>query len=176
MQAQGIEWVEHYRHAAGAALKDVLEGRLAAGIDRHLEDMAAHAVPTGATAATGVAPGLNPAVGEIELGVPRTRTYSALDVVRADARRAAERRVLGRGAYLVASGVGGARDDNRRSDPGQHDESHVRHSVGAFHEDVRGGAEQANDRQASPFDSRPILSRRSRSALSLMKPSASRWS
>ncbi len=83
MQAQGIEWDEHYRHAAGAALKDVLEGRLAAGIDRHLEDMAAHAVPTGATAATGVAPGLNPGVGEIELGVPRTRTYSALEVVRA---------------------------------------------------------------------------------------------
>ena len=37
MQAQGIEWGEDYRPAAAAALKDVLEGRMAAGIDRHLE-------------------------------------------------------------------------------------------------------------------------------------------
>ena len=29
MQAQGVEWGEDYRHAAGAALKEVLEGRMA---------------------------------------------------------------------------------------------------------------------------------------------------
>ena len=31
MQAQGFEWGEDYRGAAGAALKDVLERRMAAG-------------------------------------------------------------------------------------------------------------------------------------------------
>ena len=40
MQAQGIEWGEDYRQAGRAALKDVLEGRMAAGIDRHLVEMA----------------------------------------------------------------------------------------------------------------------------------------
>ena len=39
MQAQGIEWGEDYRFAAGAALKAVLEGRMAAAIDRHLAEM-----------------------------------------------------------------------------------------------------------------------------------------
>ena len=38
MQAQGIEWGEDYRHAGAEALKDVLGGRMAAGIDRHLEE------------------------------------------------------------------------------------------------------------------------------------------
>jgi hypothetical protein len=37
MQAQGIEWGEDYRRAAGAALKEVLEDRMAGGVDRHLE-------------------------------------------------------------------------------------------------------------------------------------------
>ena len=36
MQAQGTEWGEDCRHAAGAALKDALEDRMASGIDRHL--------------------------------------------------------------------------------------------------------------------------------------------
>ena len=50
MQAQGIEWSEDYRRAAGAALKDVLEGRIASGIDRHLADMAERGAPTAALA------------------------------------------------------------------------------------------------------------------------------
>ncbi len=45
MQAQGIEWGEDYRRAGGVALKDVLEGRMASGIGRHLADMAARARP-----------------------------------------------------------------------------------------------------------------------------------
>ena len=36
MQAEGIEWGEDYRRAAGAALKDILEERMASGIDCHL--------------------------------------------------------------------------------------------------------------------------------------------
>ncbi len=86
MQAQDIEWGEDYRHAAAAALKDVLEGRMAAGIDRHLEDMAAHEVADRRNGS--YRRRLMTELGEIELGVPRTRTYSALEVVRAYARRA----------------------------------------------------------------------------------------
>ena len=37
MQAQGIEWGEDYRPAVAEALKEILEVRMAAGIDRHLE-------------------------------------------------------------------------------------------------------------------------------------------
>ena len=44
IQAQGVEWGEDYCHAAGAALKDSLEGRMAAGIKRHLAEMAESAV------------------------------------------------------------------------------------------------------------------------------------
>ena len=36
MQAQWVEWGEDCRFAAGAVLKDVLESRMAAGVDRHL--------------------------------------------------------------------------------------------------------------------------------------------
>lgn len=40
IQAQGIECGEDYRSAASAALKDVLEGCMAAWIDRHLAELA----------------------------------------------------------------------------------------------------------------------------------------
>ncbi len=87
MQAQGIEWGEDYRQAGGAALKAVIEGRMAAGIDRHLAAMAARGA---ADRRNGVyRRWLMTELGEIELRVPRTRTYSALAVVRAYARRAA---------------------------------------------------------------------------------------
>ena len=87
MQVQGIEWGEDYRHAARAALKDVLQGRMAAGIDTHLAEMAARG---GADRRNGsYSRWLMTELGEIELAVPRTRTFSALKVVRAYARRAA---------------------------------------------------------------------------------------
>ena len=38
---QGIEWGADYRGAAAGALKEVLEARMAAGIERHLAEMAA---------------------------------------------------------------------------------------------------------------------------------------
>ncbi len=41
MQAQGIEWSEDYRQAGRQALKEILEGRMAAGVDHHLAGMAA---------------------------------------------------------------------------------------------------------------------------------------
>ena len=86
MQAQGVEWGEDYRQAAGAALKDVLEGRMAGGIDRHLEEMAVREVADRRNGS--YRRWLMTELGEIELCVPRTRTYSALAVVRAYARRA----------------------------------------------------------------------------------------
>jgi putative transposase len=86
MQAQDVEWGEDYRHAAAAALKDVLEGRMAAGVDRHLDEIAEHEVADRRNGS--YRRWLMTELGEIELSVPRTRTYSALEVVRAYARRA----------------------------------------------------------------------------------------
>ncbi len=87
MQAQGIEWGEGYRHAAGVALKGVLEGRMASGIDRNLADMEARGEADRRNGS--YSRWLMTELGEIELSVPRTRTFSALQVVRAYARRAA---------------------------------------------------------------------------------------
>ena len=87
MQAQGIEWCEDYRQAGRAALKDVLEGRMAAGIDRHLVEMAERGAADRRNGA--YCRWLMTELGEIELSVPRTRRFSALAVVRAYARRAA---------------------------------------------------------------------------------------
>ena len=87
MQAQGIEWGEDYRRAGALALKDVLEVRMGAGIDRHLEEMERLGE---ADRRNGSYPRwLLTELGEIELSVPRTRRWSALAVVRAYARRAA---------------------------------------------------------------------------------------
>ncbi len=44
MQAQGIEWGEDYRAAAGSSMKAVLEARMASGIDHHLAEMPARVV------------------------------------------------------------------------------------------------------------------------------------
>ena len=86
MRAEGVEWGEDYRGAARHALAELLEGRMAETIDRHLERMAE----------VGEADRRNGAytrwllteLGMIELHVPRTRTFSALKVVQAYARRA----------------------------------------------------------------------------------------
>ncbi len=87
MQAEGVEWGEDYRGAARDALTAVLEGRMAEQIDVHLEAMA-----MGETADRrngSYRRWLMTELGEIELCVPRTRTFSALTVVRAYARRTA---------------------------------------------------------------------------------------
>jgi transposase-like protein len=86
MQAQGIEWGEDYRHAARAALKDILQGRMAAGIDRHPAEMAGRGAADRRNGS--YSRWLMSELGEIELAVPRTRSWSALTVVRAHARRA----------------------------------------------------------------------------------------
>jgi putative transposase len=86
MQAEGLEWGEDYRGAIQQALAELLEGRMDQLIDEHLDRMAE----------LGQADRRNGCyhrhllteLGDIELAVPRTRTFSALRVVRAYARRA----------------------------------------------------------------------------------------
>jgi transposase-like protein len=86
MQAEEVEWGEDYRGAARHALTELLEGRMDQLLDEHLERMAE----------LGQADRRNGCcrrwllteLGAIELAVPRTRTFSALRVVRAYARRA----------------------------------------------------------------------------------------
>src|SRR5690349_14906407 len=86
MQVEGVGWGEDYRGATRQALAELLEGRMDQLIDVHLERMAE----------LGQADRRNGCyrrwllteLGEIELAVPRTRTFSALRVVRAYARRA----------------------------------------------------------------------------------------
>jgi putative transposase len=86
MQAEGVEWGEDYRAGARQALAELLEGRMAETIDRHLERMAARGQADRRNGA--YARWLLTELGMIELHVPRTRTFSALKVVRAYARRA----------------------------------------------------------------------------------------
>jgi transposase-like protein len=86
MQAEAVEWGGDYRGAARHALTELLEGRMGQLIDEHLERMAG----------LGQADRRNGCyrrhllteLGDLELAVPRTRTFSALKVVRAYARRA----------------------------------------------------------------------------------------
>lgn len=86
MQAQGIEWGEDYRRAAGDALKTILAGRMEAAIDRHLAELAARDEVDRRNGS--YARHLLTELGDIELCVPRTRRYSPLEVVRRYARRA----------------------------------------------------------------------------------------
>jgi putative transposase len=86
MQADGVEWGEDYRGAARHALAELLEGRMAETIDRHLEGMAVRGEADRRNGS--YTRWLLTELGLLELHVPRTRTFSALKVVRAYARRA----------------------------------------------------------------------------------------
>ena len=86
MQAEGVEWGEDYRTAARAALKEVLEARMGDLIAGHLDAMARREI---ADRRNGhYRRWLITELGEIELCVPRTRSFSARGVLRAYARRA----------------------------------------------------------------------------------------
>jgi putative transposase len=86
MQAEGIEWGEDYRQSARDALGALLEGRMGQVIDQHLERMAE--LGTADRRNGCYRRHLLTELGDLELAVPRTRTFSALKVVRAYARRA----------------------------------------------------------------------------------------
>lgn len=78
------EWDCDYRFAARNALVDILEDRMEAQLDRYLRDMG-RSLPD---RRNGSFPRhLLTEIGDIELHVPRTRHWSAVEVVRAYARR-----------------------------------------------------------------------------------------
>jgi transposase-like protein len=75
MQAEGVEWGEDHRAGARQARADLLAGRMAEAIDRHLERMAEVGA---ADRRNGLSPRwLLTERGMSELHVPRTRTVSA---------------------------------------------------------------------------------------------------
>ena len=86
MQAEDGEWGEDYRAGARQALAELLEGRMDQLIDEHLERMAERGEADRRNGCD--RRWLLTELGEIELAVPRTRTFGALRVVRAYARRA----------------------------------------------------------------------------------------
>ena len=85
MQADDVEWGEDYRGAARQALARLLEGSMAETIDRYLERIAERGQADRRNGC--YRRGLLTELGAIELAVPRTRTFSALRVVQAYARR-----------------------------------------------------------------------------------------
>lgn len=86
MQAEGVEWGEDYRAGARDALAALLRGRMDRRIDEHLERVAERGQADRRNGC--YRRHLLTELGAIELAVPRTRTFSALGVVRAYARRA----------------------------------------------------------------------------------------
>ena len=86
MRAEGYEWGEDYRGAGSKVLAEIIEGRMDEVIDRHLEEMAKRGE---ADRQNGhYRRHLLTELSEIELGIPRTRRFKPLTVVRAYARRA----------------------------------------------------------------------------------------
>lgn len=87
MSSQGVSWSEDYRFYGRKAVKEILEERMNSSIDTYLEDLACQG---GEDRRNGsYSRHLLTELGDIELGVPRTRHFSAVKVVRAYARRAA---------------------------------------------------------------------------------------
>src|SRR3972149_2483176 len=81
MSSQGVSWSEDYRFYGRKALKDILEERMNSSIDSYLENLACR---EGEDRRNGsYSRHLLTELGDIELGVPRTRHFSALRVVRA---------------------------------------------------------------------------------------------
>jgi transposase-like protein len=88
MRADGLEWGEGYRPLGRVAIARIIEGEMAAAVDRHLEALG---VEDAADRRNGVyRRSLLTELGDIELRVPRTRRYSPVEVLRAYARRSPE--------------------------------------------------------------------------------------
>ena len=87
-------WQEECRLAARRAMKELIEHRMHNGIDAFLEQMRAAGLPDRRNGSFGSH--LVTEVGELELRIPRTRTFSALSILQGFARRSAsvERTIL----------------------------------------------------------------------------------
>ena len=88
MQADGLDWGEGYRPLGRQALEEIIEGQMAAAVERYLDGL-------GADDAADRRNGyyrrhLLTELGDIELNVPRTRRYSPTEVIRSYARRTQE--------------------------------------------------------------------------------------
>ena len=88
MRAEGLEWGEGYRVLARQAVRDILQDRMAELIDRHLDEMEERDQADRRNG--GYSRHLLTELGDIELVVPRTRTFSAGAVLHAYARRVEE--------------------------------------------------------------------------------------
>ncbi|MGH6830333.1 MAG: IS256 family transposase [Methylocella sp.] len=86
MRMDGLEWGEDYRPLARKALTEIIEGRLHEAVDTHLLRVAERGAADRRNGSYGRR--ILTELGDIELSVPRTRTYSPAKVVRAYARRA----------------------------------------------------------------------------------------
>jgi putative transposase len=82
------QWGEDVHEAARKAVASILDGRMDDSVDRHLAELEARGVADRRNGR--YCRHLLTGMGDVELHVPRTRTYSANDVVGAYARRAAE--------------------------------------------------------------------------------------
>jgi len=88
MRADGLDWGEGYRPLGRQALAEIIEGEMAAAVDRRLEGLEAG---DAADRRNGYYQrSLLTELGDIELFVPRTRRYCPTEVVRAYARRSPE--------------------------------------------------------------------------------------
>lgn len=88
MRADGLDWGEGYRPVARQALAEIIEGQMAAAVDRYVEQLDREAP---ADRRNGhYKRHLLTTLGDIELCVPRTRRFSPTGVIRAYARREAE--------------------------------------------------------------------------------------
>jgi putative transposase len=88
MQAGEMEWGEDYRLLGRKALAAVIEGQMAAAVDRYLEQLGVDDEPDRRNGH--YKRHLLTTLGDVELCVPRTRRYSPGAVLRAYARREAE--------------------------------------------------------------------------------------
>lgn len=86
MQLRGIGWGD-YREGGRAAIAQVLEAQMRDRIDQHLEELGRR-VGSDDRRNGRYKRHLLTELGDVELWVPRTRCYSAVEVVRAYARRA----------------------------------------------------------------------------------------
>jgi putative transposase len=88
MQGDGLELGEGYRPLARQALQEIIEGQMAAELDRYLEQLDADDEADRRNGS--YRRRLLTELGDIELNVPRTRRFSPRQVLRAYARRTAE--------------------------------------------------------------------------------------
>lgn len=87
-------WEGDYRTAAREALKQILEGRMKNAVDAYLEDLSRQEVPDRRNGS--YRRHLLTELGDIELQVPRTRTFNPIGILQKFARRAVhvERMIL----------------------------------------------------------------------------------